>query len=317
MASVIVQNVHENPDLSGMLDALGISGSGTLIKPNWSTPDPGFYSDAEGMDTLLSAIPGKKYVIESYMYGRTTDHKRITPDNGKEHWEWFREQEADFLQQTGIAAVLRKHEAESINITEEYWSGRTVDPETIRELVETQFPPVKALELYGMIPSKLYALRHLPMISFAKIKYQVPNVGRYSTFSLKNLFGLIPVPNRHYYHDIGLPQSIMDIAKIYKSLFGIVGIVDASRHIAVYREPGKNKYKMIFTEYDLIENTGLLLAGKDLVTLEAYINRMIGQEPELHEVLSLAKETFGNWDEKEIDCIPDELLAIFRPYLED
>jgi uncharacterized protein (DUF362 family) len=317
MSTVMVQNVLQCPDISGILAKLGIDGSGTVIKPNWSTPDPGFFVDGEGLDFLLSRIPGPKYVIESYMYGRTEDHQRITPTNAREHREWFREQEARFLERHGLAAAMKRHGAEYINLTEEEWSGRCVEPETVRRIVEARFPAVKSTDLYARVPERVFALRHLPMISYAKIKYQIPKVGNYSTFTIKNLFGLLPEPNRHEYHDRGLPQSVVDSATIYQALFRVVGIIDAIRTVAVYREPGKNPYRMIFTDYDLIRDQGLLLASTDLLTLDAYTNRMVGKDPDTHEVLALAASTWGPWDTATANAVPEALRAIFRPYLGD
>jgi len=73
--------------------------------------------------------------------------------------------------------------------------------------------------MYGFVPNKVYDLRGRSLISL--------NVSRKTremmSLSTKNLFGLIPDPARygrwHGKNDSLLPQSIVDINKLYRSLF--------------------------------------------------------------------------------------------------
>ncbi|HWT73727.1 MAG TPA: hypothetical protein VN258_03265 [Mobilitalea sp.] len=94
--------------------------------------------------------------------------------------------------------------------------------------MENKYKAVSHKELYGMIPEKLFKLRNLPLISYAKIKYNVPAISTFASLSMKNMFELIPIPNREYYHgsdsEMGLSRSIVDIDSIYKALFRVVGM---------------------------------------------------------------------------------------------
>jgi uncharacterized protein (DUF362 family) len=316
MRKVIAQHISEETDMSRFLEHLDMNGEGAVIKPNWTSWDYGFYTDPETLDVLLSQISGKKYVIESYMYGRTDGTIPITAENAKAHWDYLRQQDAYFLEHTGMGKILTKHNAEYINITEEWWSNRTVPASDIRQIVEKHYRPVAHPELYGMIPEKLMQLRHLPLISYAKIKYTVPTVANFSTFSMKNMFGLIPVPHREQYHgadfDTGLSRSIVDILTIYTSLFKVIGMNEGIYHIPVTREEGKNIYSMLWTEYDVIENAGLILGSEDLVTLDAVTNKMVGIDPETRSILKIGGEVFGQWDRNGLNVITDAMYELFR-----
>jgi hypothetical protein len=127
---------------------------------------------------------------------------------------------------------------------------------------------------------------------------------------------LIPVPNREYYHgsdfDMGLSRSIVDIVTIYKALFRVVGICEGIYHIPLTREEGKNKYKMIWTDYDVIENAGLILGSEELVTLEAYINKLIGLDPDKRSILKIGEEVFGKWDRDELKYISEDRCEALR-----
>lgn len=316
MRKVIDTTVKKTADMKAFLENFKLGSDGVIIKPNWTSGDYGFYTDVESLEPLLAAIDGKKYIIESYMYGRTDNTRTINGTNGLENWEWLKEQDEHFLRKSGMAELLKKYDTEYINITEEYWSGRVVKADEIQQLTESSYPAISHKELYEMIPEKLFNLRHLPLISYSKIKYNVPAVSIFASLSMKNLFGTIPIPNREYYHgsdfDTGLSRSIVDIITIYKSLFRVVGICEGLYHIPVTREEGKNHYKMLWTEYDVIENLGLILGSEDLVTLDAYINKLIGLDPEKRSILQMGDEVFGKWDREELNYISEDRLETFR-----
>lgn len=316
MRKVVAQHLLEDNDLSGFLKQLHISGEGAIIKPNWTSWDYGFYTDPETLDVLLSNISGRKYVVESYMYGRTDGTIPITAENAKANWEYLQQQDTYFLNHTGMGKILDKHDVEYINITEEWWSNRTVPAGEIQKIVESQYQPIAHTELYGTIPEKLMELRHLPIISYAKIKYTVPTVSNFSTLSMKNMFGLIPVPNRESYHgadfDAGLSRSIVDMLTIYTSIFRVIGMNEGIYHIPVTREAGKNQYSMLWTEYDVIENAGLILGSEDLVTLDAFTNKMVGIDPATRTILKIGEEVFGEWERNELNFITNAMYNVFR-----
>lgn len=316
MRKVIEANITSQSDMNAYLNKFNLSSDGVIIKPNWTSGDYGFFTDAESLEPLLAAIQGKKYIVESYMYGRTDGTIKIDGTNGREHWEWLREQERSFLENSGMDALLKKYDVEYINITEEYWSGQIVSASEIQEIVEKKYNGIQHKELYGMIPQKLFNLRHLPFISYAKIKYNVPLISPFASLSMKNLFGMIPIPNREYYHgndfETGLSRSIVDIDTIYQALFRVVGMCEGLYRIPVTREEGNNRYKMLWTDYDVIENAGVIFGSEDIVTLDAYVNKMIGLDPEKRTILRIGEEVFGKWDREELTYISVDNLAKFR-----
>jgi uncharacterized protein (DUF362 family) len=316
MRKVIDATIKDRNDMKAFLDHFNLGGEGVVIKPNWTSGDYGFYTDVESLEPLLDAIQGKKYIVESYMYGRTDNTIKINAENALENWEWLKEQDQKFLEKSGLGKLLQKYDAEYINITEEWWSGRTVDAGTVQNIVESRYKPISHQELYGTVPEKLFELRNLPLVSYAKIKYTLPSVTNFASFSMKNLFGLIPVPNRESYHgsdvETGLSRSIVEIMTIYKALFRVVGICEGIYHIPVTREAGKNPYQMIWTDYDVIENLGIILGGDDLVTLDAYLNSLVGLEVDKRTILKIGEAVFGRWDRDELQYITDDRREAFR-----
>lgn len=316
MRKVIDTNIENQNDMKSFLSHYNLGSEGVIIKPNWTSGDYGFYTDVESLEPLLAAIDGKKYIVESYMYGRTDGSIKIDGTNGLENWEWLKEQDQKFLDTSGMGALLKKYDAQYINITEEYWSGRVVKADKIQSIVESKYQAVNHKELYSMIPEQLFELRNLPLISYAKIKYNVPTISTFASLSMKNLFGMIPIPNREYYHgsdfELGLSRSIVDIDTIYKALFRVIGMCEGIYHVPVSREEGKNKYKMIWTEYDVIENLGIILGSEDLVTLDAYINKLIGLDPEKRSIMKIGEEVFGPWDRDELKYITKDRVEMFR-----
>lgn len=316
MRKVIESSIQNAEDMKYFISHFDLGTDGVIIKPNWTSGDYGFYTDAESLEPLLAAVEGKKYIVESYMYGRTDGSIKIDGTNGLENWEWLKEQDQKFLKDSGIGALLKKYDVEYINITEEFWSGRVVPRDIIQEIVEGKYKGIHHTELYGMIPKKLFDIRNLPMISYAKIKYNVPTVSIFATLSMKNMFGLIPIPNREFYHgsdfDMGLSRSIVDVDTIYKALFKVIGICEGIFHIPVTREEGKNPYKMLWTDYDVIENLGVIYGSEDLVTLDAYVNKLVGLDPEKRSIFKIGEEVFGTWDREELNYLSLEMQAKFK-----
>jgi len=269
-----------------------------VVKPNWISPHPGNFTDAEILAWLLRSLDGEKVVVEGYSCNRNDGTKSITPKNDRANWSWIKEQDALFLETTGIRKVLDESDASYVNITEEVWQGRTVSPENIKKIVEAKYTSVRREELYTYVPSLLYDMRGSTLISFARIK------GVRSSFpslSLKNMFGLIPDPARHRWHgrkDSELPQSIVDINKVYSALFHVVGVNEGIRS-AVYSDQN-GRYETPWGRYDLVENLGLVVFGDKLVDLDAVTCGLIGVEPDTVSYLRLASEAFGKWDKKEV-----------------
>jgi len=87
----------------------------------------------------------------------------------------------------------------------------------VKGIVESRFAPVQEGRLYGMVPRRLYELRGSKFISLARMK-------QYTTFTLKNLFGMIVDPMRPWWHSRNnsrIARSIVDVNKVYVSLFNV------------------------------------------------------------------------------------------------
>ena len=291
---MIAGQVKNADAMRGFLEKSGLSSSDSyLVKPNWFFQGKGFYTDARTLELLMECLD-KVTIIESYTYQRNDGTRIITPENGKLNWDWIREQDEKFLRVTGLDILLRQYNVEYVNLTEEVWSDRIANPENVRRSVEAAFPPVWKKELYEQVPERIYALRGRKLISFAKLKQQTTN--RVSA-TLKNMFGNIIDPNRMGWHGEGdrdLAKSIVDINKVYASLFDTVGLCEAIFTAVRYTKEGR--YPLPWeNRYDLIENPGLAFCGDRLVDVDAYLSQACGIDPNKVDHICLAGEVFGKW----------------------
>lgn len=193
-----------------------------VVKPNWVSNEFGVYTEPEILDWLFEALPRQeKIVIESYTPWRGLKKDEIDTGliDGKKFWNKYQEQDKQFLKSTGLDAIMKRYQAKYINVTNEVWAGKCVDPEIIKKEVGD----IKFKEFYSYIPQKIFELKDkVTLISLAKIKLEEENPQIMVSLATKNLFGLIPDPKRDKYHknnDKNLPQAIIDIYKIYDSLF--------------------------------------------------------------------------------------------------
>jgi len=274
---VVVAKVTNVEEMRGFLQQLKIRGKGFVIKPNWSNANT--FTSAEMLELLFNCLKGDKAVIESYTAWRNElntgpePQDVITPRNAKRKWRWIREQDLWFLKHSGIESVLRKHGVQYVNVTEEVWSCRTVDKDDIKKIVERTFDSVKNEEIYGFVPRKIYALRGRALVS-ANLSRLTREVMSLST---KNLFGLIPDPARygkwHGENDSFLPQSIVDINKIYRGLFEPCFWINE------------------------IKNRGVLVGSENSVLADAVAAKIVGVNPREIPYLQLASKVFGGYDE--------------------
>jgi hypothetical protein len=280
--------------MRNLLAKSGLSSSDSyIVKPNWFFQGRGFYTDPRTLELLLECLD-KVTIIESYTYQRNDGSRTITPENARQSWNWIREQDEEFLRATGFDVLFREYDVEYVNLTEEVWSERIANPENIRKSVEAKFSPVLRRQLYEQVPECVHALRGRKLISFAKLKQQTTN--RVSA-TLKNIFGNIVDPNRMDWHgeeDRGLARSIVDINKVYASLFDTVGLCEAI--FTAVRYTKKGRYPLPWdNRYDLTENLGLAFCGNRLVDVDAYVSQACGIDPNRVEHIRLAAEVFGKW----------------------
>ena len=196
-----------------------------------------------------------------------------------------------FLRYSGIDKILEKHGGEYLNITEENWAGRTVDAEEIRGQVESVHEPVMRDELDGVIPMKLYELRHGDLLSLSKVKLWQDDIG--VSLTIKNIFGMIPNPSRMRYHGKGhtdLHINIVDIFKIYYSVFNIKGVVEAMKTASLH---DANEGKTL-----VIPDPMFVAVSKNPLDLDAACALMMNVNPSKNRYLSRAADTFDNWSDE-------------------
>jgi hypothetical protein len=305
-------------DLEVLLKDFDLSNDCFVIKPNFYRDFIGYYTEAEVLDLFLTLLKGKKYVVESYTQARNDLSRKILPGEGKKHWEWFKEQDKVFFKSTGIGELFKKHGVEFINVTEENWAGRTVDPEVIREIVEKKYPPVAHTELYATVPLKLFELRGATLVNLAKFKVMNAKSDQiFFTMIMKNLFGMIPEPNREGYHgkdDRGLSASINDMCKIYLALFG------SSIHVleAIYRtiisEKSLTGWKVGDSYIPLAENLNFALAADNPVEGDAFAVSLFGIEPSKRHFLSMGRDVFGGWKEENFPALTPKFREFFEKF---
>jgi uncharacterized protein (DUF362 family) len=271
---------------TGLVARLNLK-SPVLIKPNWGTVD--CFTEAQILDWVLAAIPGEKLVIESHGWARNeetllgTPAAALTKANLRKGERWF-------LHYSGIDQVLAKHQVEYLNLTEEIWAGRAADSQLIRQVVDKgQYPPVQFTELYEKVPARVYALRGGTLLSLSKYKMVFAPLD--VSLAVKNLFGLVTGPSRGKFHGKGnenLSQSIVDINKIYRSLFTVKGIIEAV--FSAGNLPSETQ------KITLFKDCGLALGSEDILSLDAFATTLGGKDPAAVDHLRLAAQTFGAWD---------------------
>ena len=270
-----------------------------IVKPNWGTSV--CFTEAEIIDWTLEAIDGDAIVVESYGWARTEEALR-TGRLGSKKRGYLRGSDEWFLRHSGVDKVLEKHGVEYLNITEENWAGRTVDAEEIRTQVESKHEPVMRDELYGVIPEKLYELRHRDLLSLSKAKLWQDDIG--VSLTIKNLFGMIPNPSRMRYHGKGhvdLHINIIDIFKIYDSIFNIKGVVEAIKTASIHDAEARKTR--------IIPNPRFVAGPEHPLELDAACALIMGIEPSKNMYLTRAAEILGDWGD-EVTLLKDAGIRI-------
>jgi uncharacterized protein (DUF362 family) len=233
------------------------------------------------------------------------------------HWDQLREEENAFLENKGFRALFREFDVEYVNVTEEVWGGRTTDPERIKQAVETRFRPVRCEQLYGMVPQRLYELRGSPFVSFARLKM-------YASFTFKNIFGMIPDPLKAWWHgpdNDRIAASVVDINKVYHSLFAVCGICEAFKTTAFLDPQGA--HKGIFTgRYTVADGGGVVALGRDLLSLDAILLNLSDparrsiEEEVMRKPIDQAAEEFGEIDRKAVEDAASKVKSWISPWEE-
>jgi uncharacterized protein (DUF362 family) len=300
IGNIVIEEAVDKESFLEVIKHLNLQ-SPVIIKPNW-----GFsvcFTEAVILDWVLSAIDSEVIVVESYGWARSEEALK-TGGWGSFEREDLRKSDQWFLEYSGIDKILKKHDVKFLNITEENWANRTAEPELIEELVEKKHSPLEREEFYSIIPKQLYEMRGGDLLSLAKVRLlEAPMI---VSFSVKNFFGMIPGPNRGKFHGkkhSKLNQSIVDIYKVYDSLFNISGVVEAV-FTASLRDPETLKW-------ETRENPGFISASENPLDLDAFVSTLLGKNP--HEIgyLELAAQNFGFWDEGSLKLGLDNGIKVF------
>jgi uncharacterized protein (DUF362 family) len=320
--------VRNQEEFNEFIKEANLKSKNFIIKPNWYDTNYAEFTEAKTLETLISSLDGKITVVESYTPRNRREAKKElenqlfyhtnTCQNGVLWWsnedkKWIRRSDKEFLRNEGFHQLFDDYNVDYVNVTEEVWAGDTVDKDKIKKLVESKYTPVIRSELYQWIPKKLYEIKDSVMVSFAKIKGIKPNnsskMAYRPSLALKCMFGLIPHPNRSNFHGINnceVDQNIVDINKIYDSIFNLVGITEGL--FTCVASGSNGQYKTSWgSAYDVIKNAGLVVFGTNLAHLDAYTLKLIGNYPERVRHLRLAKEVFGEWDNKFIESTKPQL----------
>ena len=314
---VTVGRVRSSADVKRLLEDPRLKADVFIVKPNWFSPHPGNFTDAETLRILLEALEGRIVVAESYTLERQDGSMKFAVDGEKVDWRWImkhpswgwikeegrwdemRSQDRWFLDEFGFTDLFNEYGVDYVNVTEEVWQGRTADAGEIKEAVEARFTPVSREELHSLIPQTLYELRGATLISFGKVK---GILGSFPSLTMKNLFGLIPDPLRSWWHGPNnewLGRSIVDIIKIYSALFKVYGICEALQHAIVNNAQGD--VKTPWGSYDILKDLGVLAFSRDLVSLDAVLCGLIGADPEKISYLSLGEKAFGVYSRRHVE----------------
>ena len=322
---VTVARAQSSADLKRLLVDPWLEDDKLIIKPNWVENKPGVFTDSETLRMFLEALEVEAVVVEGHQIGRSMnmpedgmsfnlDGREVNwrwlmaggwswlekhPDwswfRERGHWDHIREEDQLFLDEYGFADLFEEHGVEYVNVTDEIWKGRTVDPGEIKEVVEARFAPVAAERMYGYVPRKLYDLRGSTLVSFAKVKH-------YPTFTLKNMFGLIPDPLRAWWHgprNSRFSRSVADINKVYMSLFKVYGVCEALRTTAVPDPTGEHGVGAF--KYGVLNDLGVVAFGRDQVSLSAVLCGLLRYDFKDATQLEAAEEAFGAYDRGHVE----------------
>lgn len=317
---IVVEKVKDFADFKRFVGQLGLKPKHLIIKPNWVEPIEGSYTEAKVLEFLFRSFDCPKTIIESYTFWRTQkwaesqedyfSSKEATLATGKKHWDHFKKQEQWFLEWSGIGKLLKKYDVDYINITEEVWSKKTVDPKIIKRVVEKKYGQIGHQELYRYFPQRLFNLRGNVLISFAKAKTSLPS-NVMVTLSTKNLFGLIPHPircPRFHLEDekyTGLSQSILDIHRIYRSFFDLLFVAEGI--FLTLEGPWPE-------EFNTVRNWGMIVSGKNSIEVDAVMAYLMGLNLEKAKPAWFvkAKEAFGGYDHKILGKVPKKFIQKFK-----
>ena len=96
--------------------------------------------------------------MESYGWSRTKDMLETGKLGSKKRGD-LRKSDKWFLEYSGVDKILCKYDVDFLNISEENWAKRTIDPDLIKNHIESIYSPVADPDFYSWVPARLYQMR--------------------------------------------------------------------------------------------------------------------------------------------------------------
>ncbi len=265
----------------------------------WHGYATGTYTDPVALDALLAAIPGRVVLLEGHAVGRS-EAGRVDWDwetESREHREWIRAQENEYLERTGLAEVIRRHHATYLNVTEEFWDGRCARPRGIEP--DGEFP-----ELAGFVPAAARRAR------------------RRAADQLRALQGADPAePVKSFWADpravagrVGMGRIFTHVAhvccalaKLYGSFLDLYGLVESIN--GAVRWDRRGLYRSRWGNYDLLPAPGVATLSRGVAGADVLAARLQGQDPARSAFYDVVRTELGISEPAEQLPLPEEWLV--------
>ncbi len=285
--------VRSDEDLRQVLERLSIRSGPVFIKVNWTSPLEGMYTERQVLEQFLEVLPRPVVFVEAHSVGRLAGKTNLAdlPIEMDEYQRIIRAADKAFLKETGLDTLMEAPSVSYFNITEAVWKGQCVPGHVIQsDLKSAGEGPLKFPEFYDYVPTWLYEQRHkASFLNLTRVKVPAEDHGDWS-LTLKNLFGLIPDPYRIKYHRQDLPGAIIDINRIYRTLFPVVDIAEALHWVVIYDEEGDRRVP--WGRYRLLPGNGTIFWGHDPVALDLEVGRRYGRNLSKRQLILRAQAMF-------------------------
>ena len=288
----LVAEVDRAESLAPLLRGMGINGDGPIfVKVTWHGYATGTYTDAVALDALLSALPGKAVILEGHSVSRNRGGADWDwEEEAKEHRDWLRAEEAEFLERTGLRQVMQRHGATYLNVTEAFWDGQCAPAEVVAQRVRAAGIELRHDELCAFVPELLLAHSGRPFVSFARFKGP-------TRLGISNCFGLLPGPLRAAWHGPSIShfsRVCCDMAQVYGALLEPFGLVESLNQAVRWNRQGL--YRSRWGHYDLIDRPGIVTLSSGLVVADVLASRLQGQNVERSAFFDVVRSVFGPRD---------------------
>lgn len=297
-----IATVGDRAELARVIRGFGITSETVLVKVTWHGYAPGTYTDPSALDALLAALPGRAILLE----GHTASRNRGGADwdweaDCRDHRDWIRAEEREYLARTGLQAVIDRHGARYVNVTDAWWDGGCADPAEVEARLTARGVQVAHRDLLGMVPAELLDHAGAPFISFARFKGP-------TRLSVSNCFGLIPTPLRTAWHGPNITffaRVCCDIARVYGGLFASFGMVEGLD--AAVRWARDGLYRSRWGNYDLVTRPDLVCISRGLAGADVLASRLQGQDVQRSAFFDVVRCELGYPDELARAPIDDAL----------